>query len=76
MTMRAEDYTQRSLKLAGWPVHLISYKVGESWHCKVDNVSPGAEIARSIGCNQAEAERQALSKAERRLAATRPITHL
>jgi hypothetical protein len=71
MTSRAECYTQRSLEVAGRPVRLISYKVGESWLCKVDHVSPGAEIAGSVSCTRADAERLALSKAERRLVVPR-----
>lgn len=68
-TSRGRGHTRRSLEVAGHSVHLISYKVGESWLCKVDNVSPGAEIANSVSCTQADAELLALSKAERRLSA-------
>ena len=71
MTSRVRCHTQRELEVAGWPVHLTCYKVGESWLCKVDSVSPGAEIARSVSCTQADAELLALSKAESRLAALR-----
>ena len=69
--MNPKDYMERELELAAWPVRLISYKLGESWFCKVDNVSPGTQIARSISSTRAEAEDLALRKAERRLAATR-----
>jgi hypothetical protein len=68
---RPENYRSTFFAIAGWPVHLISYKLGDSWLCKVDNVSPGAQIARSSAKTQAEAERLALEKAERRLSATR-----
>jgi hypothetical protein len=71
--MNPDDYTERELELANWPVRLISYKLGESWFCKVDNVSPGAQIARSISSTRADAESLALRKAERRLAATRRL---
>lgn len=69
--MTPEHYSERELELAGWPVRLISYRLGESWHCKIDNVSPGAQIARSTSSSQGDAEKTALSKAERRLASTR-----
>ena len=69
--MTPEGYSERRLEVSGWPVRVISYKLGESWHCKVDNVSPGAQIARAISSTQNDAEKLALDKAERRLAATR-----
>ncbi len=69
--MNPEGYSEQNLELAGWPVHLISYRLGESWVCKIDNVSPGALIARSTGETREAAELEATSKAEKRLAATR-----
>jgi len=69
--MTPEDYNELEFELAGWPIHLISYRLGESWVCKVDNVSPGALIARSTGRTREAAEQEATSKAEKRLAATR-----
>lgn len=71
--MKPEEYMERELELADWPVRLVSYRLGESWHCKVDNVSPGAQIARSISSSRTEAEDLAMRKAERRLAATRRL---
>ena len=69
--MKAESYTEREVELAGWPAHLITYRLGDSWFCKVDNVSPGAQIARAKGDSRAEAETLALEKAQKRLAGMR-----
>jgi hypothetical protein len=71
--MNPEDYRERCLELAGWPVRAVSYRLGESWFCKVDNVSPGAQISRSISSTRAEAEDIAIHRAEKRLAATRRV---
>jgi hypothetical protein len=69
--MKVEDYQERTLELAGWPVHLTSYRMGETFHCTADNVSPGANIARSTGATREEAERKAIERATERLAATK-----
>ena len=71
--MTPEHYREESFELAGWPVHLVSYKLGEDWICKIDNVSPGAQVARTKGATQEEAESACREKAERRLGATRRV---
>ena len=69
--MRAEDYQRRRQEIAGWPVGIMSYRLGDRFFCEVDNVSPGARIARAEGATREEAERAALGDAERRLGRTR-----
>jgi hypothetical protein len=69
--MRAEDYQRRRQELAGWPVGIVSYKLGERFICEIDNVSPGARVARAEGSTREEAERAAMETAERRLGRTR-----
>ena len=69
--MNAEEYQEREIELAGWPARVTIYRIRESWICKVDNISPGATIARATGANQTETEDAAIRKAERRLRATR-----
>ena len=69
--MRTEDYQRREEKLAGWPVGIVSYKLGDKWFCEIDNVSPGARIARAEGPTREAAERDAIAAATRRLARTR-----
>jgi hypothetical protein len=69
--MRAEGYQRRRQELAGWPVGIVSYKLGERFVCEIDNVNPGARLARAEGASREEAEREAMATAERRLARTR-----
>ena len=69
--MKPTDYSERKIELHGWPVNLTSYRLGDVYYCKADNVSPGAHIARAQGASKQEAEEKALAKAKERLAATR-----
>jgi hypothetical protein len=68
--MKPELYSERLLEAHGWPLRLISYRLGETFHCKADNVSPGALIARATGATREEAESQALETASQRLGRT------
>jgi hypothetical protein len=69
--MKVENHAERRLEIAGWEVNLRSYQIGGVYHCKADNVSPGANIARSTGATREEAEQKAIAKATERLAATK-----
>jgi hypothetical protein len=69
--MRAEEFQERKLELAGWPVNLSSYRLGSEWHCKADNVSPGAALCRTTGTSRDEAERKAIERAEELLKRTK-----
>ena len=69
--MNAEEYQEETLEVAGWPVRLSSYRLGEVWHSKADNVSPGAALARSTGATREEANAAALERAEELLSRTR-----
>jgi hypothetical protein len=69
--MKVEDYQERRLEVVGWPVNLTSYRLGEVFHAKADNVSPGAALARTTGATREEAEKKALDRAEQLLARTR-----
>ena len=69
--MRAEDYSRRQIELAGWPISIETYKLGDVYHCTIYNVDPGARFARGDGATREEAERIAIEKATRHLAQTR-----
>ena len=69
--MKAENYQERTLELSGWPVKVVSYKLGEEYVCEADNVSPGARLARFSAPTLEEAEKQTLSKAQHLLGKTR-----
>jgi hypothetical protein len=70
-TLRPSEYRRRQEQLGGWKVGIISYRLGEQYHCDVDNVSPGTRLARGEGKTREEAERQALDKARDLLSRTR-----
>ena len=69
--MRAEAYQRRREELAGWPVGIASYRLGERFVCEIENVSPGARLALAEGATREEAEGAAMAAAEGRLARTR-----
>ena len=65
------EYAAREDTLAGWPVRVVSYCVGPIWYAAVENIDPGAKIARADGSSREEAERIAIEKACARLEQTR-----
>lgn len=69
--VNAEGFEERLLEIAGWPARVRSYRIGERWCARVDNVSPGATVARGDGSSRDEAEDKALGRARDRFAATR-----
>ena len=69
--MRAEEYQEKKMELAGWPVNISSYRLGEEWRCKADNVSPGAALCRTTGATREEAEQKAITRATEMLGRTR-----
>jgi hypothetical protein len=69
--MKAEDYTERQETIDTWPIHIVTYRVGDKYYCAIDNVDPGARFARAEGATRDEAERIALEKARTYLRQTR-----
>jgi hypothetical protein len=68
--MKPEDYAERVVEIDGWPVNLTSYRFGDMFHCKADNVSPGAWLAREAGGTREAAEQKALDRARQLLSRT------
>jgi len=69
--MKTEEYQEREDEASGWRMRVVSYRLGERWHCTVDNVDPGARLSRGEGSTREEAEGAALEKARRYLGNTR-----
>ena len=69
--MKAEDYAERHETIDGWPIHIVTYRIGEKYYCTIDNVDPGARFARAEGVTLQETERVALEKAQKYLRQTR-----
>ncbi len=72
--MKAEDYSERKLEIDGWEINLTTYRLGTTYHSKVDNVSPGASLARTRAETKEEAETKALDRARQLLGRTRRHT--
>jgi hypothetical protein len=69
--VKPEGYEKRQQELAGWPITVETYKLGDIYHCMIANVDPGARFARADGATREEAESRALEKAARYLSNTR-----
>ena len=69
--MKAEEYTERNEAIGTWPIHIVTYRIGATYYCTIDNVDPGARFARAEGVTREDAERVALEKAQRYLQQTR-----
>ena len=72
--VKTQQYQERNIELNGWPVRLVSYRIGNKFVCQADNVSPGACLARFSALTADEAEQQAISKAKHLLGKTRRHT--
>lgn len=68
--MNSEQFQERKIEIAGWPVNIASYRLGDVWHSKADNVSPGAALARASGITREEAEQKAIARAGELLSRT------
>jgi len=69
--MKSEEFFERHEELGGWRVNIVSYRIGDRYYCTIDNVDPGARIARAEGATREDAEAAAVEKANRYLQQTR-----
>ena len=63
-----EDYSERKASLAGWPVTIVTFRLGAVYHTTIDNTDPGAWVVKAQGASKQEAESKALTEAEALLA--------
>ncbi len=61
--MKAEEYQERKEQLAGWPVRIISYRLGGTYFVSINNEEPGAWIVKGEALTLAEAESKARKEA-------------
>ena len=71
--MKAEGYAEKEEQLAGWPVKIVSYKVGGTYYVTVHNKEPGAWICKKEGPTLEAAEKEARTRAAELLSRTRKI---
>jgi hypothetical protein len=68
--VKPEHFSERKVEVDGWEVNLTTYQLGDKWHTKADNVSPGAALARIVADTREEAESRALARAKHLLSRT------
>lgn len=61
---KPEEYSERNAQLAGWPIHIVTYRLGATYHTTIDNTDPGAWVVKAQGASKAEAESKAMKEAE------------
>ena len=54
---------ERRDTLDGWPIRLTTYRTGDRFICKIDNIDPGTLMARGEGRTRQDAERAAVTMA-------------
>ena len=64
MAQTPKNHQTRTESIGQWTIRIRSYQLGDAYICTVDNVSPGAVIARSTAATRAEAESDALAQAK------------
>ncbi|MBL4889515.1 MAG: hypothetical protein JKX97_05795 [Candidatus Lindowbacteria bacterium] len=69
--LRAEDHQVRKEDVGEFQIRITSYRLGSEWICHVDNVDPGATVARAKASTREEAEESAVSRARKAVSNTR-----
>lgn len=65
---RAEEYQEHKSPVGRWEINITSYRSGDVWYAKADNVAPGAVLARASGATRQDAEASVLARATELLA--------
>ena len=65
------QFSREETTFAGWPARVTTYAVLGRWVCVIDDVDPGAAVARGRGATRDEAVERASAAAAVRFAATR-----
>jgi hypothetical protein len=68
--VKPENYSERQVDVDGWQVNLTTYQLGDKWHTKADNVSPGASLVRIVADTREAAESLALARSKKLLSRT------
>ena len=61
---KPEEYSERRTQIAGWPITIITYRLGQIYRTTIDNADPGAWVVKAEGATKAEAESNALKEAQ------------
>ena len=69
--LKPEEQQERRESFPPFEIRILSYRLEKTYHCTVDNVDPGAVIARAQGTTREAAESEAITKAKERLLQTK-----
>jgi hypothetical protein len=61
---KPEEYSERTTTLAGWPIRIVTYRLGTTYRTTIDNTDPGAWVVKAEGATKDETESKALKEAE------------
>ena len=61
---KVEEYTETKREIAGWPVTIVTYRLGDAYHATIGNADPGAWVVKAQGASKTEAESKALRDAQ------------
>ena len=64
MAQTPKNHQMRNESVGQWTIRIRSYQLGDAYICTVDNMSPGAVIARSNAATRAAAESEAVAQAK------------
>ena len=64
MAQIPKNHQTRTESVGKWTIRIKSYQLGDAYICTVDNVSPGAVIARSTATTREAAESEAVAEAK------------
>jgi hypothetical protein len=70
-TLHPSDYSERKESVPPFEIRVTSYKLNGKYYTSVDDVDPGAVIARSEGTTREESELKAIVRAKQRLELSR-----
>lgn len=68
-----QEYSERIVDVGEWQVRVTSFRLGDEYFAKADNVSPGAWLARAAAATKERAEKEVLDHAATRLGRTRRL---
>jgi hypothetical protein len=72
--LKPEEQQERKESFPPFEMHVLSYRLENTYSCTVDNVEPVAVIARAQGATREEAEAKAIAKAKERIQQTRILS--
>ena len=61
---KPEEYSEQKTTLGGWPVTIVTYRLGPTYHTTIDNTDPGAWVVKAQGATKEEAESKAKQEAQ------------